>query len=458
MMFYNYNPTDRENRFTMVWLGVLFVAIMWTAFEAPISFVLDYKVEEHDLWWDAFFCAIFMTDVVLRITGKLHLPDSQHKWEIQEEHKTQRPYHKSLWLPVDIFTSLPFDIIAGIFGLTVPIKLLSLLRLARLVRIVKFRSIIEIFDFLPKWSKAAFVAGSIMVIIHWIACGWMLVTPQSSLDPTTYYNHALYWTVTTLTTVGYGDITPTSNVARIYTMAIMLVGAATYGIIIANFSRMIMLADKFKEERKEKMSGLMQFMKYYNIPNSLQLQVFSFYNHLLTKNISNEDNEIIKDLPQALQNELNIYQKIKFIRNVHIFKECSTPCLKMIAQKLEQTFHCPNEYIIRKGDVGEEMFIIGHGELEVSTGEKILAEIKAGQFFGEIALIENTIRSADVKTNSYCDLYTFNKSDFLDVIKKYPTLGDKFQQRYKKRSSDKQDEESNENLSDSQEKINKTAA
>ena len=436
-MFYNYNPSDKENRFTMIWLGVLFLAIVWTAFEAPVSFVLDYKVEEHDLWWDGIFCLIFMSDVVLRLTGKLRIPDGSQKWEVTDDKKIQKPYHKSIWLPVDILTSLPFDIIAATLGLSVPIKILSLLRITRIIRVVKLRTLIDLFDFLPKWSKASLVGGAIMIIIHWIACGWMIVTPQTGMDPVTYYNYALYWTVTTLTTVGYGDITPTSNIGRIYSMGIMLVGAATYGIIIANFSRMIMLADKYKEESKEKKNGLMQFMKYYNIPSSLQRQVFSFYNHLLTKNISDEDSQIIKDLPQALQNELNIYQKIKLIRNVHIFKECSTPCLKMIAQKLEQTFHSPNEYIIKKGDVGDEMFIIGHGELEVSAGEKVLAEIKAGQFFGEIALLEDTIRNADVISNSYCDLYTFKKDDFLDVIEKYPNLGDKFQQRYKKRASDK---------------------
>jgi len=72
----------------------------------------------------------------------------------------------------------------------------------------------------------------------------------------------------------------------------------------------------------------------------------------------------------------------------------------------------------------------------VSIGEKVVAELKAGQFFGEIALLEDTIRNADVKSNSYCDLYTFNKADFIEVIEKYPTLGDKFQERYKKRSTD----------------------
>ena len=85
------------------------------------------------------------------------------------------------------------------------------------------------------------------------------------------------------------------------------------------------------------------------------------------------------------------------------------------------------------------MFIIGHGEVEVSMGEKVIAQLKAGQFFGEIALLEDTIRSADVMAKAYCDLYTFKKEDFLEVVAKYPDLGQKFKETYNKRKSDKVD-------------------
>lgn len=99
--------------------------------------------------------------------------------------------------------------------------------------------------------------------------------------------------------------------------------------------------------------------------------------------------------------------------------------------------HSPNEYIIRKGDVGDEMFIIGHGSVQVDHGDKVIAELKAGQFFGEIALLEDTIRTADIRSKNYCDLYTFNKVDFLAVIEKYPHLGSKFKSIYKKRTNDR---------------------
>lgn len=431
-MYYNYNPSDTENRPTMIWLGILTFGVIWTVFEAPLSFVLKIRIEEYNMWWDGLFCSIFMIDIVLRLKNKLKLPE-QSKHEYSDEAKQIAPYHKTIWFPIDVLTALPFDIIAHGLGLTVPASVLSALRLCRLLRIVKLRFIFDIFDFIPKQIKVILVITSVMTIVHWISCGWMLINPNPTLDPTTFYNLSLYWAVTTLTTVGYGDITPQTNMARVYTMVVMLFGVSIFGLLISHFFRMMMIADKYTEERKEKMHNLKEFLKYYNIPNSLQKQVFSFYNHLLTQNITEEDSQIVKDLPQALQQELNLFMKIKLIKDVHIFKNSSIACLKMIAGKLEQTFHSPNEYIIRKGDVGNEMFIIGHGGVQVFVGEKVVAELKAGQFFGEIALLEDTIRNADVKTNAYCDLYIFKKEDFLEVITKYPHLGEKFDEIYKTR-------------------------
>lgn len=437
-MYYNYNPQDSENRPTMIWLGILTFGIVWTVFEAPLSFVLNFKIEEHHMWWDGLFCSIFLIDIILRLNNKLKLPE-QSKNEYTDENKPPTPYHKTIWFPVDVFTSLPFDIIAHALGLGVPTVVLQSLRLLRLIRVVKLRFIFDIFDFIPKQIKVLLIITAALTIVHWISCGWMLINPNPKLDPITFYNLSLYWAVTTLTTVGYGDITPQTNLARVYTMGVMLFGVSIFGLLISHFFRMMMIADKYTEEKKEKMNSLKEFMRYYHIPNSLQKQVFSFYNHLLTQNVTEEDSQIVKDLPQALQNELNIFMKIKLIKDVHIFKDSSIACLKMIAGKLEQTFHSPHEYIIRKGDVGNEMFIIGHGKVEVMVADKIVAELKAGQFFGEIALLEDTIRSADVKTSTYCDLYIFKKDDFLDVIEKYPALGEKFNEIYRKRRTDQKE-------------------
>lgn len=314
-MFYTYNPKDKKNLPTLAWQAVLFAAALWSGIQAPLDFVFNEIPTPRGLAPDIVISALLFLDVLLRAGKKLKMPDNP-KWTLIEEEEKTRPYLKPFWLPLDIFTSLPLETIA--YFIAAPYApFVSLLRVGRLLRA---RDLASLNEFLPKSLRTAVFLCGILLGLHFISCGWMLLNPRTDLDPASYYNISLYWTVTTLTTVGYGDITPQSNMARIFTMGVMLIGVASYGVIIGNFSRMIMLADKYKEEKKEKMTGLHQFLKYYNIPSSLQRQVFSFYNHLLAQNISEQDHRVLNELPQALQNELAIYMKIKLIKNVHILR------------------------------------------------------------------------------------------------------------------------------------------
>ena len=85
-------------------------------------------------------------------------------------------------------------------------------------------------------------AGSGAIIaIHFISCFWHYLQPhpeaKTLLDS---YIYANYWAITTLTTVGYGDITPASNLARVFTMGTMVLGVGVYGIVIGNVAQMLM--------------------------------------------------------------------------------------------------------------------------------------------------------------------------------------------------------------------------
>jgi CPA2 family monovalent cation:H+ antiporter-2 len=81
----------------------------------------------------------------------------------------------------------------------------------------------------------------------------------------------------------------------------------------------------------------------------------------------------------------------------------------------------PGERIIRAGDEADAVYFISSGEVEVAvSGRRI--KLKAGDFFGEMALITGQRRSADVTALDYGKFLTLSRSDFRSFLRRYPSL------------------------------------
>jgi voltage-gated potassium channel len=196
--------------------------------------------------------------------------------------------------------------------------------------------------------------------------------------------------------------------------------------------------DKHKEAMREKLHDLSIFMQHYGVPKSLQRQVFHYYGHILNQRISENDTKMIQELPPALRHELEVFMNVKLINGVPLFKNCPSICLKEVASSLEQNFFSPGEFIVRKGEIGAEMFLIGHGEVDVLDDDaNVIATLKEGQFFGEIALLKTEKRIADVRAKSYCDLYILTKDNFIPILNRYPILEKNIKSVVLKRSNDR---------------------
>ncbi|MBL6990253.1 MAG: cyclic nucleotide-binding domain-containing protein [Bacteriovoracaceae bacterium] len=424
-------------RLEIWWQAIVFTAISISVIETPLSLVFNRSVEKWHLILESFIVVVMIVDFISNIKMRKRLR-KQMKKRFHFVYKDRKSWI-DLSVIVDICSCVPIDLILYPFGLYSWIRYARFFKMVRTLKIINMIRYIGGFTILPRLLKFQFTVMCAIIAINWIACGWIFIYPQvDGGDIYTYYNKALYWAITTLTTIGYGDITPTSNIGRLYTMVIMFLGVGVYGVVIGNVSRMISMADRYKEQTREKMHELNIFMRYYNIPDQLQYTVFSYYNHLFTKRLSDNDVKIISELPNALQSELQTYMNMKLISNVPAFKECTHNCLKDIASSLKQEYYSPREIITKRGEVGNEMFIVAHGVVDVVVkGKGVISTMTDGQCFGESALLEESKRNSDVVAQTYCDLYRLDKENFVEIIRKHPDLLKSMKRVMAKRVSDR---------------------
>lgn len=356
-------------------------------------------------------------------------------WFRERQGETKTSAFLSLEFWVLAIASLPFELL---FLFPNSSKILNLLRLGRVLSIRKTYHLLAL-DILGLRSlRVPLIFASVVIAIHFAACGWMALNDFPNLGTADAYLRSLYWAITTLTTTGYGDITPTNNAGRVFTIFVMMAGFSAFGLIVGNISNMLMAKNRLREASKEKIDDVAMLMKHYNVPTHLQGDVFKFYHHKMNKRLSENDSMIIADLPHALQNELFVYMKIKLISELPVFSGLSHQCLLKISHALEQVSFLSGETIINKGDSGEEMYIIDHGDVQVLGDQNnTIAMLKHGQCFGEIALLMEVRRTAKVIAISYCDAYKFKKLDFLEICKVHPELERNFHKIIQKRTQPK---------------------
>jgi cAMP-dependent protein kinase regulator len=110
-----------------------------------------------------------------------------------------------------------------------------------------------------------------------------------------------------------------------------------------------------------------------------------------------------------------------------LFKDLSPAEFKQIVNSLSLQHYPSNQVVVKEGDPGDSMFVVVRGEVRVITRdmqqrEFELAKLGEGQFFGEVALLTGKPRTATILTSQDCELLKLTKSDYDNIVQRYPNI------------------------------------
>jgi CRP-like cAMP-binding protein len=246
-------------------------------------------------------------------------------------------------------------------------------------------------------------------------------------DLGTQYSFAFFWAVVVTSGIGW-DIIPTSPVQVIFTTIAIVTGLLIYAIIIGSASSLLASLDTAASARRSKMQEIKHLMRNRHVPKSLSAEIFDFYEYLLSCNSGAIDEySVLSDLPQSLRSKLNIAINRQIMKSIPLFENCSDAAMAALIEQLYQLVILPGEYVMEQGTIGHEMYFVVRGKLQVlrdtDTGYRVmLANRGEGDFFGEISLFEDAVRSASVKAITYCDLLTLPREGFEFIQLHFPKI------------------------------------
>ena len=187
---------------------------------------------------------------------------------------------------------------------------------------------------------------------------------------------SLWWAISTMATVGYGDMAPITPIGRLIGGVAMVFGIAMFAVPAG------ILASGFAEELRK------------------------------------------RDFVVNWQS----------VARVPLFARLDANAISSVAQLLKPRSVSTNQAIVRRGDVAESMYFIMEGEVEVELTPTPI-RLKQGDFFGEIALVENIRRTATIFSVANCRLLVLEAVDFHRLVDQIPELKEQIERTSEERLS-----------------------
>lgn len=307
--------------------------------------------------FDLVTIVVFTAEYLARVwVADLHLEyPRNHPW------RARLRYMGTPYAVIDLIAILPFYL-----GLYWDLRILRVFRLVRLLKLFRYSPALATLGRVFHAERRALLAAGLIVIGLMVFAATIIYYLEHDAQPELFASipHCMWWSITTLTTVGYGDMVPITTAGRVFGGLVMMCGLGMFALPVG------IIASGFATE------------------------------------IRNRDFNVNKEL----------------LGQVPVFAELGAQPLQRIALMLRARIFKPSDVIVRRGEHADCMFFILSGEVEIASGHR-RDRLRGGDFFGEMGLITEQKREFTATARSRCQLMLLQKTDFLHLITDNPDIG-----------------------------------
>ncbi|XP_070069839.1 potassium voltage-gated channel unc-103 isoform X1 [Drosophila takahashii] len=467
--------------FKAVWDWVILILVMYTAIFTPYvaAFLLgeqDYQRRNNKyinsdpiVIIDLVVDVTFIVDILINFrTTFVNAQD-----EVVSHPGRIAVHYLSGWFLIDLVAAVPFDLLLVGSDTDETTTLIGLLKTARLLRLVRVARKIDRYS---EYGAAVLILlmATFILIAHWLACiwyaignaeksiaakniGWLNSLAYDIQEPyfdnrtggpsikvkfnfakvnvmvrnnffQSRYITALYFTFTSLTSVGFGNVAPNTDAEKAFTICVMLVGSLMYASIFGNVSAIIQRLYSGTARYHTQMLRVREFIRFHQIPNPLRQRLEEYFQHAWTYTNGIDMSSLLKGFPECLQADICLHLNRKLLTTCAAFSEASPGCLRAFSLKFKTTHAPPGDILVHRGDVLTSLFFIARGSIEIQRGGNMIVVLGKNDIFGENPCIYPTLGKSNgvVRALTYCDIHKLHRDDLLDVLDAYPEFLESF--------------------------------
>jgi hypothetical protein len=463
--------------FNSIWDVLSMILILYSCLTIPYRLAFHVEAAGAYAVFDRVVDAVFLLDCAMTFRKATY-----HEGVlVAAPSRIANVYLKGWFIP-DLMSSFPFDLLIDASGSDTDPEAARLLKIIRILRMVKILRMVRIQRLLKKMQESFGIKNGVMISIkfmlftmfaaHFQACLWFGMSnceedgcanwatsycikatihsyddscgnvcgyidcanecAQSSgdalaqcmdaciqCDVQEQYVASFYWSVVTLTTLGYGDVTPSTHSERLFCIYAMLLGASIFAYSVTNMCTLVHNlnpADVFFRTRLDEINDYMVFL---GIERPLAKRCAEFFQYKANYSnvcVYNED-LILQDMSVSMQEDVRLQSLRTILEAVPIFKNKSESLLKALAVKMESVPLSHGQVITAEGAILTALHIVGKGHVTLSTAEDgEVHQINELGMFGLAALFRPTKFSYTASSKEYVDLYSLSRYRFEDAL------------------------------------------
>ncbi|CAD8152036.1 unnamed protein product [Paramecium octaurelia] len=452
-----------DSSLKLLWDFFCMILILYEIITIPIRISFDIEVSAE---FGYVITAAFLFDIILTFNTAVYLNGN-----INYTYKAIAVDYFKLWFWIDVVASFPYDMVfnAALIGeagdevnessdnlkkstqILRVLKFFRFVKVIRLLRLAKLKAIMDKIEDYFSDSSIIQTIGSFLKLCafvlfwsHWLGCifhfigqsedtsyNWLSIYGLYDEPWEIRYVNSVYWAVTTMITVGYGDLSPQTPLERLFGVFFLLIACGVFSFTMNTIGNTMQQLSQKQDQYQKRISEINIYMAKVKIPKQLQNKVRRYLQYIWDSHRSTNLESICSNLSLSLKYEFTIQVNGTILASYKLL--CETFSRKLIIELTqilkEQTIQ-PDEYVFLEDEPKNEqiLYFIQEGQINIVLikTRQIVARLSNKQIFGEISFFGNIGRTASAKSNGFTDAFVLRRQDFVGLLDKFPEDRERF--------------------------------